>query len=337
MNLPFGTNLYSITPRISAKIISVILSFCITFLVFSIYTFKSEIPTPQPSPPDNSQNEPPKNEPSNTPNSARATLNESGATPISGLITAKCGLIYETGSKKVIAQKSDRSNIEIGDTSVFTVAILVVKAVQNGEISWEEEAVCPASAAKRYNYHASSNILTIGKKMSVSELLRCMIYQGGSAYAYTLAVHISGSEEAFVIRMNNLVKELGLNDTVFTNVCGEDDSSSKTTAYDTASIIDEFLKLPILKEMFVSTGPVTVYKSENSNSVSLSVYNDFFSKHTTISQSKADGITGGKIGFSGASQWSVLIFYVNQTEYAVVTMGTTVPYSDALQLFVSYS
>ena len=43
---------------------------------------------------------------------------------------------------------------------------------------------------------------------------------------------ISGSEEAFVERMNARAKELGMNDTTFKNCHGIDEDGHETSAYD---------------------------------------------------------------------------------------------------------
>ena len=53
---------------------------------------------------------------------------------------------------------------------------------------------------------------------------------------------ISGSEEAFVEKMNARAKELGMNDTTFKNCHGIDEEGHMTSAYDIAIMSRELSK-----------------------------------------------------------------------------------------------
>ena len=49
-----------------------------------------------------------------------------------------------------------------------------------------------------------------------------------------MAEFIEGSEEAFVVSMNEKAKALGMEDTTFVNCCGLDADGHMTSAYDVA-------------------------------------------------------------------------------------------------------
>ena len=72
--------------------------------------------------------------------------------------------------------------------------------------------------------------------MKAEELLKCVIIASANDAAVTLAEKVAGSEEAFVTRMNDKAKELGMDNTRFENVTGLDDDTEKhlTSAYDIA-------------------------------------------------------------------------------------------------------
>ena len=53
---------------------------------------------------------------------------------------------------------------------------------------------------------------------------------------------IGGSEEAFVQKMNDRAKELGMNDTLFKNCHGIDEDGHMTSAYDIAIMSRELSK-----------------------------------------------------------------------------------------------
>ena len=171
--------------------------------------------------------------------------------------------------------------------------------------------------------------------MKISDILKCMMYQRGSSYAYTLAVHISGSEEEFVKEMNSLCTELGLKGTEFKSVCGGDIDSGYTTAYDIAVIMKVFLEDVRLREIFLSREPVSIDRGY-SESVCLVVKNDFFEKYCTESQSQSDGLIGGKSGCIGYSGWAVAVFERNEKEYISVVTESGTAFSDTLIMYSAF-
>ena len=70
--------------------------------------------------------------------------------------------------------------------------------------------------------------------MSVDDLLKATVIVSANDAAVALAEYVSGSEEAFVQRMNERAAELGMKDTVFKNCNGLDEDGHVTTAYDIA-------------------------------------------------------------------------------------------------------
>ena len=65
-------------------------------------------------------------------------------------------------------------------------------------------------------------------------LIKCVVVASANDAVVALAEHISGSEDAFVQRMNQEAKKLGMKHTVFKNACGLDEDGHVTTAYDIA-------------------------------------------------------------------------------------------------------
>lgn len=257
------------------------------------------------------------------------------AEQISTLVTADGAIMCELGAKNVIAVKELKKQFGSGDISVFMTALIASEKLSKGSITETEEAVCPAGAARKANYSLSSDVLSVGRRMNIRELLTCMLYQRGSSFAYTLAVHISGSEESFVNEMNAKAKEYGMTDTVFTNVCGADDKEAVTTSYDTLILLNKFLEDTRLRKIFCSDEKITVGMSAQS-SVYLTVSNDFFETHCTPWQAKVDGIIGGKTGAIGYLQWAIVLFSDGEKEYAVAVLGSLSPFSDALKIYAEY-
>lgn len=327
-----------LTPRVSSKIISAVLAFVLTLgglKSFELIRNRDRGDGGEKvSDGDGSVEtgaEPEKNE-----NSGEKLFSDADAVNITGETSADAVLFCNMTKMHIVAQKEKEKVINCGDASVFAAAILVSRAIDSGKISGDEYAVCPASAQKRTNYSLSSRVLYVGKKMTVNDILKCMLYQRGSSFAYTLAVHISGSEEAFVSELNTLSAELSMTGTAFTNVCGEDDGVAKTTAYDLALLLRAFLNDARLKDIFCSSERFTLKSGEEQSSIYITVANDFFVSSCTESQARADGILGGKLGVQGDGRWSVVLFSSDGDEYLMITLNCQSPYSETLKLYAAY-
>ncbi len=334
-------------PRLGSRIISALLALCITLGGFKCISLlkggksKSE---------DGGKTEDPSGNVDNVLDSVqsgsdgvsggatqqRPIFDSKNAKQISTLVTADGAMMCNLDKKSMIAVKEAERELGSGDISVFMIAVIVSEKLSNGNISETEEAVCPAGAARKANYSLSSDILSVGKRMNIRELLTCMLYQRGSSFAYTLAVHISGSEESFVNEMNTKASEYGMKNTFFTNVCGADNKEAITTSYDTAIILNKFLEDSRLRKIFCSDEKVTIGMYSQSSSVYLTVSNDFFETHCTPWQAKVDGIIGGKTGSCGYTQWAIVLFSDEKTEYAVAVLGSVSPFSDALKIYAEY-
>jgi len=87
--------------------------------------------------------------------------------------------------------------------------------------------------------------LKVGETMSVSDMLKSVAVSSANDCACALAEHIAGSESAFVEKMNQRAKELGMKDTNFVNCTGLDDGEDAknhlTSAYDIAIMSRELM------------------------------------------------------------------------------------------------
>jgi len=89
-------------------------------------------------------------------------------------------------------------------------------------------------------------VLKAGERIHVQDLLAATMIASANDACHALADHLSGSESAFVARMNRRAIELGMRDTHFTNACGHDASQHYSSAFDLARLAHELLKYPSL-------------------------------------------------------------------------------------------
>lgn len=82
----------------------------------------------------------------------------------------------------------------------------------------------------------------LNSKVSVENLIKSVIIQSGNDASIALAEGIGGTEASFVRVMNELAKDLGLEDSNFENSTGLPDPNMKVTARDLADLARHIIK-----------------------------------------------------------------------------------------------
>ena len=126
-------------------------------------------------------------------------------------------------------------------TKVMTM-LLIMEAIDSGSLGWDDTVTTSEAAAAK---GGSQVYLKVGETMTVTDMLKSIAVSSANDCACAMAEHIAGSEAAFVERMNQRAKELGMNDTHFVNCTGLDDSEEaknhRTSAHDIAIMSRELL------------------------------------------------------------------------------------------------
>ena len=159
-------------------------------------------------------------------------------------------ILMEASTGTVLFEKdADLPLAPASVTKVMTM-LLIMEAVDSGAIHWEDAVTASASAAAK---GGSQVYLKEGETMTVRDMLKSIAVSSANDCACAMAEHIAGSEEAFVERMNQRARELGMEHTHFVNCTGLDDgpeaAEHKTTARDIAVMSRELLtKHPHIRE-----------------------------------------------------------------------------------------
>ena len=74
--------------------------------------------------------------------------------------------------------------------------------------------------------------IMVGDEVSVENLLKGIIVASGNDACVTLAEGIAGSEEEFAVMMTSKAKEIGMNNTNFSNASGINDPDNYSTVRD---------------------------------------------------------------------------------------------------------
>ena len=146
-------------------------------------------------------------------------------------VTAPAAVLMEASTGQVLFENGAHDRRACASITKVMTLLLTFEALEAGELSLDQELTASAHAA---SMGGSDIWLEEGEQMTVDDLLKATVIMSANDAAVVLAEAVSGSEEAFVARMNERAGELGMEDTVFKNCNGLDEEGHLTSAYDVA-------------------------------------------------------------------------------------------------------
>ena len=160
-------------------------------------------------------------------------------------LNAPSAVLIEADTGKILFDKNkDRERACASITKVMTL-LLVMEALDSGQLKLDQKLTASAHAA---SMGGSDIWLEEGESMTVDDLIKATAVASANDAAVVLAEAISGSEDAFVDKMNKRAKSLGMKNTTFLNCNGLDENGHLTTAYDVALMSRELIKYPKIFE-----------------------------------------------------------------------------------------
>ena len=153
-------------------------------------------------------------------------------------LDAPTALLMEKQTGTVLFAKDEHTPREGASVTKVMTLLLTMEAVDSGALSYDDAVTGSAHAA---SMGGSQIWLKEGEQMRVEDLIKAVCVVSGNDAAVALGEHLAGSEEAFVARMNERAKELGMNDTHFVNCTGLPAEGHVTSAYDIALMSRELI------------------------------------------------------------------------------------------------
>ena len=156
---------------------------------------------------------------------------------------AKAALLVDANTGAVVYALNEHQELYPASTTKIMTALLVLEAVDQGELSLEDELTASRAAMTTgLAEDGSTANIQEGEIMTVEEYLTCMLVVSANEACNVLAEAVSGSVEAFVEDMNEKAAELGCVNTHFVNTTGLHDSQHYTSAWDLYLITAEAMK-----------------------------------------------------------------------------------------------
>ncbi len=190
----------------------------------------------------------------------------------------------------VIYDKASTEKCDPGELVKIVTGILVIENC--ADLKAQVTASKSAISYVEFRGGTTAGIL-VGETMTVEELLYCLLVYNAADAAAVLAEYIAGTNENFVIMMNDFAKKLRLNNTNFTNPVGYNEEQQYSTAVDFASIFNYCIKNPTFSQVistFLYEMPATNKYTEtrylkNTNNLINSGISDYYFKYVKSGKS----------------------------------------------------
>lgn len=162
-------------------------------------------------------------------------------------LKSKSAVLMEFSTGKVLYEKNAHEKLLPASVTKIMPLILIMEALDSGKIKLDDKVTTSARAVEM---GGSQVYLEQGEQMTVNDMLKAIVVVSANDAVVAMAEHIWGSEQAFIKKMNEKAKQLGMNDTTFYNTTGLDDTEpcNMTSAYDIALMSRELIKHPKIFE-----------------------------------------------------------------------------------------
>lgn len=199
-------------------------------------------------------------------------------------ISASSAVVINTLTGEVAYEHNAHQIRPMASTTKIMTAIC---AIENGDLN-DMVKVHP----KAVGVEGSSMYLAHGEVISLKDLLYGLMLSSGNDAAVAIAMHISGSVDAFAELMNKTAVKIGVKNTSFKNPNGLDDENHYTTAHDLALITRYGMNIPEFAEI-VGTDTIKVPWHERTYPRVLKNHNKLLNMY--------EGANGVKTGFTKKS------------------------------------
>lgn len=152
---------------------------------------------------------------------------------------AKSAILMDVNGEKIMYEKDAHKKLAPASMTKIMSMLLILEELDKGTLKWDQQITVSKHAA---SMGGSQIFLEEGEKMAVKDLFKGLAVGSANDAVVALGEAIAGTEDAFVTRMNQRAKQLGLKDTNFKNTTGFDEANHYSSAYDMAMMAKEVLK-----------------------------------------------------------------------------------------------
>lgn len=153
-------------------------------------------------------------------------------------LDCESAILIEQNSGQVLYEKNCHEQLRPASVTKLMTLLIIFEGLESGQITLQDKVPCSQNAA---SMGGSQIWLDTREELTVDEMLKAMCVVSANDCTVAMAEYMAGSESAFVDKMNERAKQLGMNDTTFKNCHGIDEDGHVTSSYDIALMSRELL------------------------------------------------------------------------------------------------
>ena len=156
--------------------------------------------------------------------------------------TSNCGVLMEQTTGRVLSEKCANEQMYIASITKILTAII---AIENEDLNMLVEITY-----EDIHQVGSSLYMVADDRMHLKDLLHGLMMRSGNDAAWAIARHVGGDVDSFVRLMNEKAAEIGMEDSIFQNPSGLDETTyNLSTAYDMALVQRYAMNNPIFRDI----------------------------------------------------------------------------------------
>lgn len=152
---------------------------------------------------------------------------------------SKSAYLLEPFTGTVIYKKNETDKLPIASMCKIMTLLLAFEEIDNGNLSLDEEVIVSETAS---GMGGSQVFLEANEPYKASDLIKSITVASANDASVAIAEKICGSEQAFVEKMNDKARELGMDNTIFANCTGLPKPTQYSCAKDVATMFSELIK-----------------------------------------------------------------------------------------------
>ena len=154
-------------------------------------------------------------------------------------VTAPSAILMEQNTGKVLFEKN-ADEVRTGASLMKIMCLLIaMERIDENKLSLTETVTASDNAAE---VKGADVWIKSGESMKVEDLIKAIAMVSANDATVALAERIAGSEQKFVEMENEKTKQLGMQNTVFKDAVGSEESGSVTSARDVALMSRELMR-----------------------------------------------------------------------------------------------
>lgn len=153
-------------------------------------------------------------------------------------LKAKSYILMDVLTGQVLQENNSNERLPIASITKIMSMLLCMEAIDSGKISLQDIVTASEHAS---GMGGSQAYIEPGEQYSVHDALKAVALHSSNDVTVSLAELVAGSEEAFVVQMNEKAAELGMKNTQFRDCTGLTDVDHYSSAYDIALMSRELI------------------------------------------------------------------------------------------------